>query len=83
MLPPGSLLVFDTLRASQSRDENDSQQMASIMMKLKILRDSGFTILLIHHTPKGNDNIYKGSTAIFDLSDHVLSFHTINKKQFY
>jgi len=78
-LPSGSLLIFDTLRASQSRDENNSQDMAAIMVRLKELRDMGFTILLLHHTPKGNDRTYKGSTAILDLADHVLSLHKVKK----
>jgi archaellum biogenesis ATPase FlaH len=78
-LPTGSLIIFDTLRASQSRDENNSQDMAVIMQKLKDLRDAGFTILLLHHTPKGNDRTYKGSTAILDLADHVLSLHKVKK----
>lgn len=78
-LPKGSLLVFDTLRASQGRDENDSQQMAFVMARLKELRDAGFTILLLHHTPKSNDRTYKGSTVILDLADHVLSLHKVRK----
>ena len=77
--PPGSLLIYDTLRASQGRDENDSQHMAFVMQRLKELRDMGFTILLLHHTPKGNDRTYKGSTAILDLADHVLSLHKVKK----
>ena len=78
-LPEGSLLVFDTLRASQSRDENDSQHMAMIMQRLKELRDCGYTILILHHTSKSSDRIYKGSTAIFDLCDHNLSLHKVKK----
>jgi len=78
-LPEGSLLVFDTLRASQSRDENDSQHMAMIMQRLKELRDSGYTILILHHTSKSSDRVYKGSTAIFDLCDHNLSLHKVKK----
>jgi len=78
-LPHGSLLIFDTLRASQSKDENDSQHMAFVMQRLKELRDLGFTILLLHHTPKGNDRTYKGSTAIIDLADHALSLHKVRK----
>ena len=78
-LPQGSVLIFDTLRAAQSRDENDSQHMAFIMQRLKELRDSGFTIILLHHTPKSNERIYKGSTAIFDLSDHVLGLYKVRK----
>ena len=78
-LPEGSLLIFDTLRASQSRDENDSQHMAMIMQRLKELRDNGYTILILHHTRKGDDRVYKGSTAIFDLCDHCLSLHKVKK----
>jgi len=78
-LPQGALLIFDTLRASQSRDENDSQHMAMIMQRLKELRDCGYTILILHHTRKGDDKVYKGSTAIFDLCDHNLSLHKVRK----
>jgi archaellum biogenesis ATPase FlaH len=76
---PVGLLIFDTLRASQDLDENDSKQMAFIMSRLKELRDMGFTIVLLHHTPKSNDRTYKGSTAILDLADHVLSLHKVRK----
>ena len=78
-LPAGGLLIFDTLRAAQGQDESDSQHMAFIMGRLKDLRDKGYTILLLHHTPKGNDRTYKGSTAILDLADHVLSLHRVKK----
>ncbi len=77
-LPPG-LIIFDTLRASQSQDENDSRFMAMVMGKLKELRDLGFTIVILHHTPKSNDRTYKGSTAIFDLSDHVLGLYRVKQ----
>lgn len=77
-LPPG-LLIVDTLRAFQSLDENDSRHMAGIMANLKAIRDRGFTIILLHHTPKNNERTYKGSTAIFDLCDHVLSIHSVKQ----
>ena len=73
-LPANTLIIFDTLRASQGKDENDSRQMAEIMMRLKELRDIGYTIVLLHHTPKRKPGNYKGSTAILDLADHVLIF---------
>ena len=76
-LPPG-LLIFDTLRASQLLDENSSRHMAFIMTRLKELRDIGFTIVLIHHSPKGDERTYKGSTAIVDQCDHVLSLDRVN-----
>ena len=78
-LPDGAVLVFDTLRASHGRDENASNEMASIMEKIKELRDCGFTIILLHHTPKNSDKISKGSTAIVDLSDHILNLSRVRK----
>lgn len=79
-LPPG-LLIFDTLRASHNGDENSSKDMALVLSRLKELRDMGFTIVVLHHTPKGNDGTYKGSTAILDLADHILSLERQGKKQ--
>jgi archaellum biogenesis ATPase FlaH len=78
-LPPG-LIIFDTLRASHSGDENSSKDMALVLSRLKELREAGFTIVILHHTPKGNDGTYKGSTAILDLADHVLSLEKQSKK---
>ncbi|MFA4918332.1 MAG: AAA family ATPase [Thermodesulfovibrionales bacterium] len=75
-LPPG-LLIIDTLRASHLSDENDSKPMSLIMGRLKELREMGFTILLLHHTPKGNENTFKGSTALLDLCDHVLGLEEV------
>ncbi len=79
-LPPG-LLIFDTLRASHNGDENSSKDMAMVLSRLKELRETGFTIVVLHHTPKGNDGTYKGSTAILDLADHVLSLERQGKTE--
>lgn len=78
---PAGLLIFDTLRASHLADENDSQDMAVIISRLKELREAGFTILLLHHTPKSNEGIYKGSTALLDLVDHCLSIEEIKDEE--
>jgi archaellum biogenesis ATPase FlaH len=80
-LPEGAVLIFDTLRASQSKDENASNEMGLIMNRLKELRDSGFTIILLHHTAKNSDNVAKGSTAIVDLADHILGLTRVKKKR--
>ncbi|OGW56000.1 MAG: hypothetical protein A2Y81_08515 [Nitrospirae bacterium RBG_13_43_8] len=74
---PAGLLIIDTLRASHMSDENDSKPMSLIMGRLKELREIGFTILLLHHTPKSNDAVFKGSTALLDLCDHVLGLEEI------
>lgn len=77
-LPPG-LLIVDTVRASHLSDENSSRDSAIINARLKELREKGFTILLLTHTPKGNENIYKGTTAWLDLSDHVLGLEEVKE----
>lgn len=78
-LPKGALLIFDTLRASQGKDENASDDMSLVMGRLKELRDMGFTIILLHHTPRNSDKVPKGSTAIVDLADHILGLTLVRK----
>jgi archaellum biogenesis ATPase FlaH len=80
-LPKGAVLVFDTLRASQSGDENQSKDMAKVMNRMKELRDLGFTVILLHHTAKNTDNVSKGSTAIVDLADHILGLTRVRQKE--
>ena len=74
---PGAVFVFDTLRSSQGGDENDSQAMTRVMDFLRRLRDAGATVIILHHTPKASDRQYKGSGAIFDMSDHVLGLYAV------
>lgn len=76
---PGAVLIFDTLKSSHSGDENDSQAMSVVMGFLRDLRDAGATLIILHHTPKGNARQYKGSGAIFDLCDHVLALYPVKK----
>lgn len=80
-LLPAGLLICDTLRASHLSDENDSKPMSLIMGRLKELREIGFTVLLLHHTPKGNENTFKGSTALLDLCDHVLGLEEVKDSE--
>lgn len=78
---PAGLLIVDTLRASHLSDENDSKPMSLIMGRLKELREMGFTIIPLHHTPKGNENTFKGSTALLDLCDHVLGLEEVKGQE--
>ncbi|MEC4681516.1 MAG: AAA family ATPase, partial [Nitrospirota bacterium] len=81
LLPKDCLLIFDTLRASQSGDENASDRMAVIMNQLKELRDLGMTIVVLHHTSKNQNKLAKGSTAIVDLCDHVLGLWAVKNQE--
>ncbi|MCE1226867.1 MAG: AAA family ATPase [Geobacteraceae bacterium] len=76
---PGALFIFDTLRSAHSGDENNSEAMALIMRRMRELRDAGATVILLHHTPKGNDRQFKGSGAIFDLCDQTLALYQTAK----
>jgi hypothetical protein len=78
-LPAGSLIVLDTLRSAHDGDENSSKDISLVMGRLKELREAGFDIIINHHTGKASDRVYKGSTAISDLSDHVLSLYKVRK----
>ena len=75
ILVPGSLVIFDTLRASYDGKENDSDVAALVMGRLKELRELNLDIIALHHTSKADDRRSKGSTAWTDLADHVLDFH--------
>ncbi len=76
---PGALYIFDTLRSSQSGDENDSKHMAEIMALFRRLRDRGATVIVLHHTTKAAETRYKGSSAIFDMVDHVLAMYPVRQ----
>jgi len=78
-LPAGSLLIFDTARASHDGDENSSQDVGLVMNRLKEIREIGNDVLLLHHTTKVNERASKGSTAWEDLADHVLAFFRVKR----
>lgn len=72
--PPGFFIV-DSLRSSHLLEENSSKDASLIMARHKEIRSLGHTILLIHHENKLGG--YRGSTAWFDLSDHILKFSRV------
>jgi hypothetical protein len=74
--PPG-LFIIDSLRSSHLMEENSSKDAAFIMARIKEIRALGNTVILIHHENKLGG--YRGSTAWFDLSDHILKFSRVKK----
>jgi hypothetical protein len=74
--PPG-LFIIDSLRSSHLLEENSSKDASFIMARHKEIRALGNTIILIHHESKAGG--YRGSTAWFDLSDHILKFSRVKR----
>lgn len=74
--PPG-LFIIDSLRSSYLDEENSSKVAAFIMARFKEVRSMGNTVILIHHENKIGS--YRGSTAWFDLSDHILKFSRVKE----
>jgi len=72
---PQGLFIIDSLRSSHLMEENSSKDAAFVMARIKEIRALGNTIILIHHENKLGG--YRGSTAWFDLSDHILKFSRV------
>ncbi len=75
-LPP-CLIVIDSLRASQSQDQNFSKDMAEVLDHCKELRNYGHTIILILHTLKSNESMFSGSQTQEDQADHPLYMYPV------
>ncbi len=59
------LVVFDTLALCRGEDENGSAEMSHTIRNLKgLVEGEGLTVLLVHHSPKGNDGTHRGSGAL-------------------
>jgi hypothetical protein len=77
--PPGTALIFDSARSCFDGDENDSQDVALVMNRLKEIRERDHEILILHHTPRANERASKGSVTWEDLADHVLAFYKVHR----
>jgi len=74
---PKGLIIFDSLRSSHHGEENSSRDAGFVMDRYREIRALGNTVILIHHENKIGG--YRGSTAWFDLVDHVLKFNRVKK----
>lgn len=55
-------IVIDTLRTSSTGDEISPKTMGAITRSMRMLqRDLNTTVLIVHHSPKGNSHTYSGS----------------------
>jgi len=67
------VLFFDSV--TDFCNETDDNSAKSFMNKIKILRNVGATIFLLHHTNKKNGD-YKGSTVFRSASDNVFALNS-------
>jgi hypothetical protein len=78
-----SILFVDSHRATHGLDENNSTEMIKVWDILCNMRDSGWSIIMSHHTGKPRDveieDIYagRGSTLIADSADFI---YTLQKR---
>lgn len=76
---PNPVFIFDTLSQFHSREENSNTEMQLVMQNFKMLRDSGATVILLHHCglPLAGDRPLKsrGASAIEDQSDNCYIMH--------
>lgn len=68
------LLVVDTLsRAIAGADENSAEDMSQAVAGLDLLREKfKSTMLVLHHTPRDDDNMERGSGALRGAADTML-----------
>ena len=71
------LIVIDTLsRAMVGADENDAKDMSTAVEHLDMLRrEMKSTILVLHHTPKDDDYVERGSGALRGAADVMLRMY--------
>jgi len=67
----GYLFVIDSIRDFLAgRDMNKDKDIIPLMEQLKQMRDSGATIIFLHHSTKEREgNVYKGTTTFIDSID--------------
>ena len=67
----GYLIIIDSIRDFLAgRDMNKDKDIIPVMDNLKVLRDSGATIIFLHHSTKEREgNYYKGTTTFIDSID--------------
>jgi hypothetical protein len=76
------LIIFDSFIRFYPRgtDENSSTDMSTVMKFLRALTKEGATVLVIHHTGKGEESLYRGSSDILGAVDMAFSIKNRAKK---
>ncbi len=79
-LSEGSVIIVDSFRSSHNLDENSSRDISVLFGRLSELRDLGYTVILLHHTLKRDEKIFRGSGTISDRADHIINLFPIRQK---
>ncbi|GAA2082267.1 hypothetical protein GCM10009840_17990 [Pseudolysinimonas kribbensis] len=78
------LVVIDTLsRSINGADENSSAEMGAYVAALGRIKEAadGCSVLVLHHSRKGEPEVMRGSTALFAGVDRVLCWRLDSKGQ--
>lgn len=67
------LIVFDSLIRFHGSDENSATEMALVMQELRALANAGATVVALHHKPKSEGTLYRGSSDIAGGVDTALA----------
>lgn len=74
------VVILDTLSSSCSDlDIASNKDYAPVMSRIIEIRNMGATIILLHHTPKGDETKYIGASCIYNQSDHILAMYPVRK----
>jgi hypothetical protein len=63
------VIIFDSLVRFHDADENAASEMRHVMAHVRRLADLGATVILVHHKPKSDDLLYRGSSDILAAVD--------------
>src|SRR5262249_4042018 len=65
------VIILDSLVRFHDADENDASEMRTVMPHVRRLADAGATIIVLHHKPKSDESLYRGSSDILAASGSV------------
>jgi archaellum biogenesis ATPase FlaH len=63
------VIVFDSLVRFHDVDENSASEMRHVMAHVRRLAVAGATVILLHHKPKSDESLYRGSSDILAAVD--------------
>lgn len=68
-----TVVIFDSLIRIHAQNENSSQEMEWVFKHFIEMSDLGSAVLILHHVTKGENQSYRGSTAIKSGVDLMLT----------